>query len=155
MTDTLNPRTRMLLEAPIAPTLLRLAAPNVLVMLAQAGVGLAIGSGLLVPAAITIVFMLVALILFERFERRFFPSEQIKTISLCFGGASIDTQEIRGITERYGIRVRTINVIQEIIRNRVQVDLLVTFPSTIDIPKFYEDLRLLPNIYKIKMDEKF
>ena len=40
MTDTLNPRTRMLLEAPIAPTLLRLAAPNVLVLLAQAGVGL-------------------------------------------------------------------------------------------------------------------
>ncbi|WP_426303879.1 MATE family efflux transporter [Acidovorax facilis] len=40
VTDALNPRTRMLLEAPIAPTLLRLAAPNVLVMLAQAGVGL-------------------------------------------------------------------------------------------------------------------
>ena len=37
---TLDPRTRLLLEAPIAPTLLRLAAPNVLVMLAQAGVGL-------------------------------------------------------------------------------------------------------------------
>ncbi|EJE52926.1 putative efflux protein, MATE family [Acidovorax sp. CF316] len=36
----INPRTRMLLEAPIAPTLLRLALPNVLVMLAQAGVGL-------------------------------------------------------------------------------------------------------------------
>lgn len=36
----LDSRTRMLLEAPIAPTLLRLAAPNVLVMLAQAGVGL-------------------------------------------------------------------------------------------------------------------
>jgi putative MATE family efflux protein len=40
MTPALNPRTRMLLEAPIAPTLLRMAAPNVLVMLAQAGVGL-------------------------------------------------------------------------------------------------------------------
>lgn len=36
----LDPRTRALLEAPIAPTLLRLGAPNVLVMLAQAGVGL-------------------------------------------------------------------------------------------------------------------
>jgi putative MATE family efflux protein len=33
-------RTRRLLEAPIAPTLLRLAAPNVLVMVAQASVGL-------------------------------------------------------------------------------------------------------------------
>lgn len=36
----MDPRTRLLLEAPIAPTLLRLAFPNVLVMLAQAGVGL-------------------------------------------------------------------------------------------------------------------
>ena len=36
----LDPRTRRLLEGPIAPTLLRLAFPNVLVMLAQAAVGL-------------------------------------------------------------------------------------------------------------------
>ena len=35
-----DPRTRVLLEAPIAATLLRLAAPNMLVMLAQAAVGL-------------------------------------------------------------------------------------------------------------------
>lgn len=39
-TAALDPRTRLLLEAPIAPTLLWLAAPNVLVMLAQAGSGL-------------------------------------------------------------------------------------------------------------------
>ncbi len=36
----LDARTRMLLEAPIAPTLLKLAGPNVLVMVAQASVGL-------------------------------------------------------------------------------------------------------------------
>ncbi len=36
----LDPRTRLLLEGPIVPTLLRLAAPNVLVMVAQAAVGL-------------------------------------------------------------------------------------------------------------------
>ncbi len=36
----MNPRTRMLLHAPIAPTLLRLAWPNVLVMLMQAATGL-------------------------------------------------------------------------------------------------------------------
>lgn len=36
----MNPRTRMLLQAPIVPTLLRLAWPNILVMLAQASVGL-------------------------------------------------------------------------------------------------------------------
>ena len=36
----LDPRTRRLLEAPIAPTLLRLAWPNIAVMLAQASTGL-------------------------------------------------------------------------------------------------------------------
>jgi putative MATE family efflux protein len=36
----MNPRTRMLLEAPIARTLVQLAWPNVLVMVAQASVGL-------------------------------------------------------------------------------------------------------------------
>src|SRR5262245_21238953 len=35
-----DPRTRRLLEAPITSTLLKLAAPNMLVMLAQASVGL-------------------------------------------------------------------------------------------------------------------
>src|SRR6516164_6179927 len=35
-----DPRTRHLIEAPITPTLLRLAAPNVLVMVVQASVGL-------------------------------------------------------------------------------------------------------------------
>jgi putative MATE family efflux protein len=37
---SLDPRTRMLLDAPITKTLLKLAAPNVVVMLAQTSVGL-------------------------------------------------------------------------------------------------------------------
>ncbi|MFT5590860.1 MAG: Na+-driven multidrug efflux pump [Bradyrhizobium sp.] len=36
----MDARTRMLLEGPIVPTLLRLGAPNVLVMLLQAAAGL-------------------------------------------------------------------------------------------------------------------
>ena len=40
MSRPLDPRTRLLLEAPIARTLLRLAWPNIAVMLAQASTGL-------------------------------------------------------------------------------------------------------------------
>jgi hypothetical protein len=39
-TPRYDPRTQALIEGPIVPTLLRLAAPNVLVMLAQSSVGL-------------------------------------------------------------------------------------------------------------------
>lgn len=38
--STMSPRTRLLLQGPIVPTLLRMAWPNVLVMLAQAATGL-------------------------------------------------------------------------------------------------------------------
>lgn len=40
MSPTVDPRTRRLLEAPIGRTLLQLAAPNIVVMVAQAAVGL-------------------------------------------------------------------------------------------------------------------
>src|SRR5665213_2442473 len=36
----MDPRTRMLLEAPVIPTMLRLAMPNVVVMVVQASIGL-------------------------------------------------------------------------------------------------------------------
>ena len=61
-----DPRTRLLLEAPIARTLLRLAAPNTMVMLAQASVGLVetyfIGKlGTDALAGVALVFPLVML----------------------------------------------------------------------------------------------
>src|ERR1044071_3625862 len=40
LSDVLDPRTKALIEAPIAPTLLRLAIPNVITTLVQASTGL-------------------------------------------------------------------------------------------------------------------
>src|SRR5215831_11654055 len=61
-----DPRTRLLLEAPIGVTLVKLAAPNVLVMFVQASVGLIetyfvgwLGTGAL--AGVALVFPLVML----------------------------------------------------------------------------------------------
>src|SRR5687767_12461537 len=61
-----DPRTRALLEAPLVPTLLRLGAPNVLVMLVQASMGLVeayfIGRlGTEALAGVTLVFPVVML----------------------------------------------------------------------------------------------
>jgi hypothetical protein len=47
-------RTRVLLEGPIAPTLLRLAAPNVLVMLPAAVT--AVGAAAMIPLSPSLIF---------------------------------------------------------------------------------------------------
>jgi len=61
-----DPRTRALIEGPIAATLVRLAAPNMLVMLAQTAVGLVetyfVGKlGTAALAGVALVFPLVML----------------------------------------------------------------------------------------------
>lgn len=119
----------------------------------MAAIGLAIGAGLFVPAAITLGLILIALILLENLEKRFFPAERIKTISLYFSSASVDTKKVLRIAADYGIKVQAVNVIQELRRQRVQVNLLVKFPVSISIPQFYKDLRGLSDIYKIQMEE--
>ncbi|KQZ00157.1 MATE family efflux transporter [Pseudolabrys sp. Root1462] len=63
----MDSRTRMLLEAPVAPTIMRLGAPNVLVMLVQASIGLIetyfiAKLGLDPLAGVAIVFPLVMLL---------------------------------------------------------------------------------------------
>ena len=63
----MDPRTRLLLEAAVTPTILRLAAPNVLVMLVQASIGLietyfVAKLGLDALAGMAIVFPLVMLL---------------------------------------------------------------------------------------------
>jgi putative Mg2+ transporter-C (MgtC) family protein len=120
---------------------------------AAAAVGLAIGAGLFLPAAIAVGLILVALVLLEALEHRFFPAERIKTINLFFTNTSVDTKKILRIAAAYAIKVQTINVIQELHRQRVKVNLLVKFPVTISIPRFYKDLRELASIYKIEMEE--
>lgn len=63
----MDPRTRLLLEAPVMPTILRLATPNVIVMLVQASIGLIetyfiAQLGLDALAGMAIVFPLVMLL---------------------------------------------------------------------------------------------
>jgi putative Mg2+ transporter-C (MgtC) family protein len=118
-----------------------------------AAVGLSIGAGLYIPSAIALGFIMVSLVLLENFEHRFFPAERVKTINLFFTGGSVDTRKVQKIMAAYGIKVQSIDVVQEIKRERVRVNLLVKIPVTIDIPPFYRDLRALSNIYKIEMDE--
>jgi putative Mg2+ transporter-C (MgtC) family protein len=120
-----------------------------------AGIGLAIGAGLFVPSFIALGIILFTLILLDVVEKRFFPPERIKVINLYFNGSSVDTKKIRKLLIAYGLNIQSIDVIQEIQKELVQVNLLVRIPISININQLYKEIRALSNIYKIKMDEKF
>jgi Uncharacterized membrane protein len=119
----------------------------------SAGIGLAIGAGLYVPSFITLGIILVALLLLDVVERQFFPPERTKMINLYFNGTSVDTKKIRKILTEHDIKIQSIDVVQEIKKELVQVNVLIRIPVTVNIPQLYKDIRGLSDIYKIKMDE--
>jgi putative Mg2+ transporter-C (MgtC) family protein len=119
-----------------------------------AAIGLAIGAGLYLPALIALVLVMFTLVLLDLIERRLFPAERVKVIYLYFESSAVDTKKVQKTIAPFGVKVHSVDVVQAIQKGRVQVHLLVSIPAKINIPQFYKELRFLPNIYKIKMDEK-
>ena len=118
-----------------------------------AGLGLAIGAGLYVPSAVALAIILFALITLDTVEKYLFPPERIKTIHLYFAGLSLDTKNIRKLFEANKIRIQSIDVIESIHKEKVQVNMLVRIPDSLNIVSFYAELKKLENIYKIEMNE--
>jgi len=84
-----------------------------------AGLGLAIGAGLYVPAAIALAIILFALVVLDFFEKRLFPPERVKSMRLSFDGGSVDTKKVKKILAGYGVGVQSIDVFQSIQKGKV------------------------------------
>lgn len=118
-----------------------------------AGIGLAIGAGLYIPSLIALVLILFTLIVLDYIEKDIFPPERIKSIHLYFDGTAVDMKKIKKTFAEYKITIQAIDVIQSIQKEKVQVNLLARIPMSLNIPSFYKDIRNLPDISKIEMDE--
>lgn len=118
-----------------------------------AGIGLAIGAGLYIPSLIALAIILFTLIVLDYFEKYIFPPERIKNLHLFFDGTAVDVKKIRKVLSAYKVNVQSIDAIQSIQKEKVQVNILVRIPLSLNISDFYKDIRALPRILRIEMDE--
>jgi putative Mg2+ transporter-C (MgtC) family protein len=118
-----------------------------------AGIGLAIGAGLYIPSLIALAIILFTLIVLDYFEKYLFPPEKIKSIHFYYNGTSVDTKKIRKLLSKYKINFQSMDVIQSIQKEKVQVNIQVHIPLTLNISEFYKEATGLPNIQKIEMDD--
>lgn len=134
--DKMDPRTRVLLEAPIAITLLRLAAPNVLVMVAQAAAGLVetyfIGKlGTDALAGVALVFPVVMLM-------------QMMSAGAMGGGVASSIAQALGAGRRADANVHTDASTRWRRPDGVSLDQLSTFIAATDEGSFSAGGRRLP-----------
>lgn len=103
--------------------------------------GLAIGAGLYVQSLVAVVAIVIALVLLEKVEERWFPAEQSKTLHLVYESDNLDLVKIKAIIESNGLVVKDINISKVMCQKQTILRYLVKTPRDTDMMKLAESLK--------------
>jgi putative Mg2+ transporter-C (MgtC) family protein len=120
-----------------------------------AAVGMTIGAGQYLAAAVTEGFALVALWGLGKFEARIFPAERNKTLELSFKNGVPDINELISTVKSFGVRILTMDVAQAFDQKGAKLRLLVGFPSATDIPRLLRALKSIKGLENVGIREKY
>jgi putative Mg2+ transporter-C (MgtC) family protein len=120
-----------------------------------AAVGMTIGAGMFLAAALVEVLTLIALLGLGAIETKVFPSERNKILELHFKNMVPDTKELLNTVKSFGVRVQSMDVDQAFDKKGTKLRLLVGFPSTIDITKLIQELKNIKGLENVDLKEKY
>jgi putative Mg2+ transporter-C (MgtC) family protein len=120
-----------------------------------AAVGMAVGAGQYLAAALTEGLALAALWGLGKFESRVFPAERNKTLELSFKNGVPDINDLIHTIKSFGVRVLTMDVAQAFDQKRAELRLLVGFPGATDIPQFLRALKSIKGLENVSIKEKY
>jgi putative Mg2+ transporter-C (MgtC) family protein len=121
-----------------------------------AAVGLAIGAGMFLAAAVAEVFSFVALMILGMLEKRIFPQERNKFLELTYKNSSPDTAEALEILGTFGIRVQSMDVNQNTGKGKAtKLRVLVGLPNETDISRLAKALKNTGKVERLEIKEKF
>lgn len=118
-----------------------------------AAVGLALGAGMYLPAAVATALILFALRILDRFERRYIPKRVMKTLQVFVKNPEIRSQDFERVLAEFGIRVRSTAV------ERAHDDGMHRFRYTLYVPAGTDADRLndrlieIGGVYKLMLDD--
>jgi putative Mg2+ transporter-C (MgtC) family protein len=122
-----------------------------------AAVGLAIGAGMYLAAAITEGLSLVTLILMDHFEKHLFPAERNKILELSYKTPYPNTGEALAVLLSYKIRVQSVDV-DENVKGKgktSRIRLFAAIPDNVDIQALTKQLEEVDQLTRIEIREKF
>jgi len=120
-----------------------------------AGLGLAIGAGMWQAALVGLGLGLVALIVLEPLERKFFPTERLKTLQIWYDGPAPNRQAVRVRLLEHGIVVHTLDASLDVNRKRSRLSALASVPVEIDLEALFDSIKRSGKVSKIRLHEDF
>src|SRR3990167_1259761 len=114
-----------------------------------AGIGLAVGSSCYVPAIITTIIALFALLLLPLFERNI-KRDKYKTLKLCISGSEPNLTDITEILKRNSMELQYYGFEKDVVKNEVMYNVNVRFKDEILITKVSDEVaRTIKEIRKL------
>jgi putative Mg2+ transporter-C (MgtC) family protein len=125
-----------------------------------AAVGLALGAGMYLAAAVTEALSLVTLIFLDIFEKRLFPAERNKVLVLSYKTGDPDTARALQVLKSFGVRIQSMDV-EHIVgkgkksRRESRLRLFAGIPNKADIIRLAHSLEALEGVTGMEIEEKF
>ncbi len=116
-----------------------------------AAIGLAIGVGAYVPAALTLAAVLVTLIVMERFESSLFPPKNIKVLYLVYEEPRFDYALLERELLNARIVTGNVDMAKTVTSDRIKLTLQAHIPAHIDYNKLTETLQKAGKLVKIEV----
>ena len=117
-----------------------------------AGIGLAVGSGYYVPAIITTILTLFALLLVPIFERDI-KRDKYKTLRLCISGSEPDLENITEILKRNSMELQHYQFEKDLVKNEIEFSINVRYKDECLITKVSNEFtKTIKEIRKLGWD---
>lgn len=120
---------------------------------ASASLGLAIGAGLYIPAAVVLIVIVTVLVLLEKVEEKYFPAVKIKTLHLVFEDDSIDMEKLKTTIENNGYVISDLNMSRIMSNNQLILRYSVKAPSENDINKLLINIQAIGKLGEFSLTD--
>ncbi|MCL2602161.1 MAG: MgtC/SapB family protein [Treponema sp.] len=120
-----------------------------------AAVGLLIGGGMFLVAAVAIALGMITLMLLHIIEKKVFPSGQFKLLEITYKDNSTSTRDALEIVKSAGIQIQSIDVNHGSKDKGTKLRLLVRILDTTDIASLARSVKSSGNISKVQVTEKY
>ena len=122
-----------------------------------AAIGMTIGAGMYITAAVVEALSLITLVLLERVEKRIFPKIRNKFLIVHYKpNSSPDMDSALEILKNFGITRQSTNVKQGLGKRKITIiRFLVSIPETVDISKLAREFKSSGEIDRVEIKEKF
>lgn len=125
------------------------------VIFAAAAIGLACGAGLYMPALATLLIALIILFSVDKFERKLFPAEKTKSLTLKFADTQIDEKTIHALLEENGLVIFDVNVEYSVKNSQVILTYLLKSPDDLNHLKLVDKLSKMNKLEDFSICDKY